>query len=119
MARDAMHPFGSLLRKLRREREITLQELAEKVRKTPAYLSQLETSKRHPPKEDLINLLAEGLGTSPDDLLRAAQLERAYVSLGLRNVNEKKTELALQLERKWGDLSDDALERIKKILNGS
>ncbi|MGW0227800.1 helix-turn-helix domain-containing protein [Actinopolymorpha singaporensis] len=74
--------FGQRLRHLRRNRQLTLAELGERVGRAPSQLSLLENGRREP-KLTLITALAQALDVSVDELLsptppsRRAQLEIA------------------------------------------
>jgi predicted transcriptional regulator/DNA-binding XRE family transcriptional regulator len=75
--------FGRRLRHLRKDRDLTLATLGDRVGKPASYLSQLETGKLEP-RLSLIDALAEALGVTRDELMsseapsRRAQLEIAF-----------------------------------------
>ncbi|PEQ65550.1 helix-turn-helix domain-containing protein [Bacillus cereus] len=56
--------FGQELKRLRKEKNMTLAQLGEKVFLTQAYLSMLENGKKGQVKPDTIRKLSEGLGIS-------------------------------------------------------
>ena len=64
--------FGNELRKLRKEKKMTLTELGEKIDLTQAYLSMLENGKKGKVKPETIRKLAEGLGISYFTLMNKA-----------------------------------------------
>lgn len=53
--------FGGTLKRLRKSRGMTLQDLATKSGASRPYLSQLETGARKPPMPDLLKRIATGL----------------------------------------------------------
>ncbi len=64
--------LGALLRKLRRERGYTLEELAERIPMSASNLSRVELGSQGPPADETIERIAAALGASPADLLQAA-----------------------------------------------
>lgn len=70
--------FGQLLKRLRKDRELTQQDLAERVGLSKSYLSKLERDDRAPPLPT-VRQLADHLGLSADEtekLVAAAQKTR-------------------------------------------
>jgi HTH-type transcriptional regulator, competence development regulator len=67
--------FGNRIRELRHARNLTLRDLAKKVRVTFTYLSKVENQKLsfgEFPSNELIVKLASVLGADPDELLLLA-----------------------------------------------
>ncbi|HEV7942437.1 MAG TPA: helix-turn-helix transcriptional regulator [Solirubrobacteraceae bacterium] len=64
--------FGALVRRLRRERSLTLDQLAERVPMSASNLSRIELGSQGPPADEIIERIAGALQTDPTDLLRAA-----------------------------------------------
>jgi XRE family transcriptional regulator, master regulator for biofilm formation len=60
---------GPKLRRLRRDRRMTLVELAAKAQVTRLYLSQLETGLRTNPSLLVLQRLAKALGAEVEELL--------------------------------------------------
>ncbi len=58
-----------VLKKLRAERGLTMDALAQRVGVTNAYIAQLETGVRTNPSLDVLKRLAKALGVSVVDLL--------------------------------------------------
>ncbi len=68
-----MNTFGSKLRELRREKEMTLRQLAELAGVDYTYLSKVETEKvPYTPSADTIRAIARALGVAPMELLTLA-----------------------------------------------
>jgi transcriptional regulator with XRE-family HTH domain len=59
--------FGSRLRELREQKNISLRELAKKINVSGAFLSDIELGRRFP-SPDKIELLAKEIGVPVDDL---------------------------------------------------
>jgi transcriptional regulator with XRE-family HTH domain len=64
--------LGALLRKLRRDRRETLEEVAQRIPMSPSNLSRLELGSQGPPADEVIERIAKALGADPADLLHAA-----------------------------------------------
>ena len=62
-----MKTLGQRIRELREEKDISLRELAKKVEKSAAFLSDIELGRRYPSNEVLSDM-ARALGTSLEDL---------------------------------------------------
>ena len=69
--------FGSLLRRLRRGRELTLNGLADRVDVTPGYLSMIENGRvNNPPSMKVLVRLEAALAVHDSSLCKAAQWAR-------------------------------------------
>ena len=64
--------LGALLRKLRRERGYTLDQLATRIPMSASNLSRLELGSQGPPADEVIERLADALEAPAHELLRAA-----------------------------------------------
>lgn len=64
-----MNTFGEKLRKLRKEKGLTIRKLGELSGVAHSYLSQVETGKRGIPKVETLEKIAAGLNISSIDLL--------------------------------------------------
>ncbi len=62
--------FGIKIRHLRTERGLSFADLAEKTGMSLSYLNEIEKGKKYP-KDDKIIILANALGTTPEDLMSA------------------------------------------------
>jgi transcriptional regulator with XRE-family HTH domain len=70
--------FGELLAQQRREKRVTLRKLGQLVGLSPSFLSEIETGRRLPPKDEgKIRDLALVLGMDQDYFVTAAHKERA------------------------------------------
>jgi transcriptional regulator with XRE-family HTH domain len=64
--------LGALVRKLRRERRMTLNQLAERVPMSASNLSRIELGSQGPPPDEVIERIGQALEADPAELLRAA-----------------------------------------------
>jgi transcriptional regulator with XRE-family HTH domain len=64
--------LGTLLRKRRRERGYTLDQLAKMIPMSASNLSRLELGSQGPPADEVIERIARALDADPGELLQAA-----------------------------------------------
>ena len=64
--------LGALLRKLRRERGYTLDQLAKRIPMSASNLSRVELGSQGPPADEVIERMAKALGADASELLQAA-----------------------------------------------
>ena len=64
--------LGALLRKLRRERGYTLEQLARRIPMSASNLSRVELGNKGPPGDEVIERMARALDADVAELLRAA-----------------------------------------------
>ncbi len=76
-----METFGERLRRLRTQRELSLDALAAKTGVSKAYLWRLETNPAVNPSIDVAQKLADGLGVAIADLLVAPGLMEGGVEI--------------------------------------
>ena len=89
----AMEKFGPYIRKLRKERRLTLKQVEKAARVSNSFLSQVERGIRNPPKPDILNRLAEAYGVPAHDLMEAA----GYIKSKPNEMREReRVELAYQ-----------------------
>ena len=69
---DRALALGALVRKLRRERRMTLNQLAELVPMSASNLSRIELGSQGPPADEIIERISLALKADPGELLRAA-----------------------------------------------
>ncbi|WP_028969943.1 helix-turn-helix domain-containing protein [Sphingomonas sp. URHD0057] len=116
-----MTPFGKALRKLRIDRELLLGDMAERLKISPSYLSQIETGKK-PIPDGFVDKLRAALRLTDVELVdvrhhAVISTSEFKIQLGDRaNANDKV--LADALATEFARLSPDAKERIAKVING-
>jgi transcriptional regulator with XRE-family HTH domain len=69
---DRALALGALVRKLRRERRLTLAQLAKRVPMSASNLSRIELGSQGPPADETIERIGLALEADPAELLRAA-----------------------------------------------
>ena len=101
---------GQNIAEIRKLRDITQQELAEKVGVSQSYVARWETG-RSQPRPKALEKIADALSVSVEELLVGGkpQLESA--------LNLKDEEL-VELLRELQHLSDDELQALKTVMRG-
>ncbi|KSU86572.1 hypothetical protein AS180_17955 [Priestia veravalensis] len=114
--------FGKELRKLRKEKKLTLTELGKKIDLTQAYLSMIENGRKGIPNSDTIKKLAKGLDIHYTQLMEMAGYEISLIEAfkGVVETPKKVIEVSLPAMGKeetgdglvaYGQLTDDELRR--------
>lgn len=114
-----MTPFGLRLRQLRKERGLTLAEMAKAVNVSSAYLSALEHGKRGRPSWRVIQAVIAYLNIIWDDaeeLVRLSRLSHPKITIDTSGLTPEATELANQLALNIGKLDEaDILSMLGKL----
>lgn len=110
--------IGKELRRLRIDKDERLLDMAEKLEKSSAFLSAVETGKKTPPVgfEELVIRAYRLAGDAAARMRRAADLSRKAFTLEGDTSLQRDT-FGL-MARKMHSLSDDELTRILSILRG-
>lgn len=114
-----MTPFGEKMRKLRRERQITLKQMAEAVGVSSAYLSALEHGKRGRPSWYLIQRIMAYFNIIWDEAEEVAQLARIShprITIDTSGLSPAATELANRLADDIGSLDAKTLQDMLSAL---
>lgn len=114
-----MTPLGAKLRALRAERRMTLSQLAQRLRVSPAYLSALEHGHRGAPGPGLLHQLCDALELSQDEadtLRRVTQLSHPRVTVDTAGLEPAKTELANRLSHSIGALPPETVAAMLALL---
>jgi len=98
--------FGSLLKKLREERSMSLRDLEAATGVSNGYLSQIESGKVAPPSPKILQRLSTALQSPYESLMEAA----GYLEPALRS------EPVLRLGRRMVSLSDFSEDEKKDLL---
>jgi transcriptional regulator with XRE-family HTH domain len=112
-------PFGEKVRALRAERAMTLQEMADALGVSPAYLSALEHGRRGRPTHALVIAICAKLNIiwdEADELLRLARLSHPRVAVDTAGLSPAATELANLLAERIRKLPSDKIERMLDIV---
>ena len=92
----AMDSLGQRLRELRERRGLTVRQVAERIEKSPGYVSRIEV-RGESPSPELLCVIADVYGVAPTKLLDLAK--RCYLERTERDV-EAKNRSALVLHRR-------------------
>lgn len=71
-----MSHFGELVRRLRKEKGLTLEAVAAKIGTSKGYVSGIENDKVNPPSVKLIKKYAKLFGENPRHLVRLAWVDK-------------------------------------------
>ena len=108
--------FGREVRKLRIDIAMTLREMAAELGVAPAYLSGVETGRKHVGDQlvrNVIELFARR-GLDAQHLMDAAARSRKEVRIRFQEAREDQVELAVALARRFQDLSP---AQVAKVMN--
>ena len=114
-----MTPFGAKLRALRKARGLTLKQMAAALELSPAYLSALEHGQRGRPTPALVVQICEYFHLIWDDyeeMHRLARLSHPRIVVDTRGMAPAATEVANLLAERIGELDDDSLAALGKVL---
>lgn len=108
-----MTPFGAKLRQLRKERNITLKDMATALDVSSAYLSALEHGKRGKPTWFLVQRIIAFFNViwdEAEELQRLAEVSDPNITINTAGMDPKATELTNLLSDRIGQLSKKSLE---------
>lgn len=115
-----MTPFGERLRALRKERGVTLTQLAEALQVSAAYLSALEHGNRGAPSAGLVHQVNEFFGLIWDEAEAMAQLARVSnprVTVNTAGLGPDRTALANRLALSIHRLSPETVAAVHAVLD--
>lgn len=111
--------FGKMLRKIRIDHDEYLKNMAERLGVTSSYLSAVENGKRN-----VTGKIIKGISETYDlnqetikQLQKAAETSNQYVQLNLKNASIEQRNLAVAFARRFTNMDDEQIEKIKKILS--
>lgn len=110
-----MTPFGAKLRRMRKERNITLKEMADRLDVSSAYLSALEHGKRGKPTWFLIQRIIAYFNViwdEAEELQRLAEISDPNPTIRTAGLDPRATELANLLAERIDQLSTASLESL-------
>ena len=114
-----MTPLGARLRAMRRERGVTLKDMAAALRVSSAYLSALEHGRRGKPTWILLQRIITYFNViwdEAEELQRLAELSEPKVSIDTAGLAPEATELANRLARDIERLEVDDLVALRNEL---
>lgn len=114
-----MTPFGAKVRALRDARGIAQKQMAADLNVSPAYLSALEHGRRGRPAPGLVMQIAGYLGCiwdEAEELKRLAELSHPRITIDTAGLSPDRTELANRLAESIGDLPDETVSQLLKLM---
>jgi len=111
-----MTPLGAKLRRLRKERGISLKEMAEALNVSSAYLSALEHGKRGKPTWFLLHRMIAYFNIiwdEAEELQRLAEISDPKITIDTAGMKPEATELTNRLAREIKSLSVEDLKFLK------
>ena len=91
--------FGEYIKQLRKDKGLSLREIAKRTKMSSSYLSQLENGHNINPKKEMLIKLAPVLGTSYTDLLMETDLMEGSKDTILKNLNNDADKITEHYER--------------------
>tara|TARA_B100000886_G_scaffold321336_1_gene263455 strand:+ start:371 stop:742 length:372 start_codon:yes stop_codon:yes gene_type:complete len=121
-----MTPFGFKLKSIRKEKKISISELAKSLKISTAYLSMLENGKRGNPPDGMVELICAYFGLIWDDaeeLKDLAKISDINVQINTKNQGINATTLTNVLKNNIRWLTNKQLielsETIKRMVQKS
>lgn len=108
-----MTPLGAKMRQMRRERKITLKQMAADLNVSSAYLSALEHGHRGKPTWYMLQRIIAYFNViwdEAEELQRLAELSDPKISIDTAGLNPKATELTNKLAHNISSLEPEDLE---------
>lgn len=114
----AITNFGLFVRDLRLKKSEILKDMAGKLGVTSAFLSAVENGKKQIPAQwfDKISQKYHLNGKEKEELRDAIDTSKDKILIDTKDVSNKNKELAMVFARSFGELDDDAMDKIKKLL---
>jgi transcriptional regulator with XRE-family HTH domain len=109
----AIETFGGLIRSSRRRLNKSLQDVADALKVTAVYVSEVERGKRPPFTTERIPALAKVLELDVGLLLKKAWAEKRMIDWDPSSTTDKQVEALVALAR--GGLSDTELDQVLEI----
>jgi transcriptional regulator with XRE-family HTH domain len=114
-----MTPFGEKLRQLRRQRGISLKQMAEDLHLSSAYLSALEHGHRGRPSPGLVMQILGYFNVIWDEaeaLKELARLSHPKVTIDTAGLSPEATLLANRLALRIEELTEEELQALLQIV---
>lgn len=116
-----MTPFGQRIRQLRKERGVSLTDMASAIGVSPAYLSALEHGKRGRPGWHLIQRTLSYFNIIWDDaeeVIRLARISHPRITIDTSGLSPRATELANRLADSIAQLDQETIDTmLDQLLN--
>ena len=115
-----MTPFGARLRALRRQRRVTLKDMAAQLQVSSAYLSALEHGHRGRPSAGLVHQVNEFFGLiwdEAEEMSELAKLSHPKVTVETAGLSPEATALANRLAEAVHRLSPQTVAAMHALLD--
>jgi len=110
-------PFGKTIKKLRIEKGVRLKDMADSLGCKSSYLSAIESGRKRI-SEDWLIKISGYFGGNTEHLLRPlVDQSQPDCQIDLRGANDAQRDVVVAFARKFSDLSDSNIEKIKKLLD--
>jgi transcriptional regulator with XRE-family HTH domain len=103
--------FGQVFKRARKEGKKTLREAAEHVEMSIGNISDIEHSRRRPPREEILRVFEKFYGVDKDYLVSAAKSEWKIPDAAI-SIYSKRPELTMSLLRASSSFSNDELKKV-------
>ena len=110
--------FGALIRQKRKDVELTLGRVAEELRISVTFLSEVERGEKPPLADKYFPAISQLLNITIDELESAATESRNQFRLD-PTIGPRHREFAAALERRWATLSETRIRELERVLIGS
>jgi transcriptional regulator with XRE-family HTH domain len=112
--------FGDELRRLRRQADMNLADLADAIGCTIAHISDIERGRKNPPVGDKLMKLLTKLG-HPElfmQFMTMAIQARESIEICMKNKNQEETDLLVALARRCdeGGIDPEKAKRLRQLL---
>ncbi len=115
-----MTPFGEKIRALRKDRGVTMKQMAQAIGVSAPYLSALENGKRGQPSWYLVQRIIAYFNIiwdDAEDIVELARLSHPRAVIDTSGLSPRATELANRLADSISRLSDADLQRHLQLLD--
>lgn len=109
--------FGQKLRRLRREKNKSMGDLADYLDLSVSYVSEVERGTRAPFAPDVLQKVARFLKCDAEELLVSAAESRGAFELSASGITKTKREIGAALMRSWEDMTEDDAQQIQLLVN--
>lgn len=111
--------FGGLLRKHRKQRDLSLGQMAERIDVAPSYLSDVELGRRNPFKREMIDKIGEQFEMSAqevNELIDAASDARGQFELPADRGNPAAFQAGAALAREWTTFTATEYQQLTELI---
>jgi transcriptional regulator with XRE-family HTH domain len=115
---DSLNVFGSFLKKTRKSKKVTQEQLAAFLKVSSVYIHQLETSKVDAPNKSKCSLIAETLDIDPDLVWNKAKEQKLLRFLNKEQIINNLDEPVTYSEKLLIDLYRNLSDEVRKDFIG-